>query len=103
MNDKDQCCASERIPSLTDGMSKPKKFNDCGIEEKVARLHGEIVNLRQQLRWSSDSQSRMATKLFALERHQHSSSGDCMLKIEDINRGNNEISGSLCSSIDYLA
>lgn len=99
MNDKDNCCESATPP-----MSKKiLKFNECGIEEKVARLHAEIVGMRQSFRYSYDSQSRLATKLFALEHHQHSANGDCMLRIEDVNRGDNSISGGICASVDYLA
>ncbi len=101
-NNKDQCCKTMQSPPLRE-QEKTLKFNECGIEEKVARLHAEIVDLRRSLQWANDSQSRMATKLFSLEHHQHSSNGDCMLRIEDINRGDNQISGGLCASVDYLA
>ncbi len=99
---KDQCCSTnqEQLPPMA---KTHQKFAECGIEQQVKRLHAEIMGLRQSLRWINDSQSRTNTKLYALEHHQHSEKGDCMIRIEDTNRGGSEISGSLCSSIDYLA
>lgn len=94
--DQESCCKSQDKPK---GVTK---FNECGIEEQVLRLHAVVRSLQQTLKYSYDIQCRLQTKLFALERHQHSSSGECMLRIEDINRGDNSISGGLCASIDYL-
>lgn len=80
-----------------------KKFHECGIEEQVLRLHAVTRSLQKSLKWSYDTQSRLQTKLFALEHHQHSEKGDCMIRIEDTNRGQeNSISSSLMPSIDYL-
>lgn len=80
-----------------------KKFNECGIEEQVKRIHGVIYDLRRSLQWSYDRECRMATKIHALENHQHSSNGACMITIENANRGNSEISGGIANSIDLLA
>lgn len=93
-NEKDQCCSKPIAHS---------KFNECGIEEQVKRLHQVVQDLRRSLQWSYDREQRLHTKVFALEHHQHAVNGDCMLRIEDINRGNNEISGGIASSIDLLA
>lgn len=103
-NQQDTCCEAAQSEPMSMSPKKHLKFNECDIEEKVARLHAEVVGLRQSLRWSHESQSRMATKLFSLEHHQHSSNGSCMLRIEDVNRGDNDkMAGGLCASIDYLA
>lgn len=96
--EQDSCCKQAEPESI-----RHKKFNECGIEEQVLRLHAVMRGLQQSLRWSYDVQSRLQTKLFALEHHQHSSNGDCMLRIEDVNRGSNQVSSSeLGISIDYL-
>ena len=95
--EQDTCCSSERLEP-----KKVQKFSDCGIEEQVLRLHAVVRALQQSLKWSYDKQSRLQTKLFALEHHQHSEKGDCMIRIEDTNRGSEQISGGLCASIDYL-
>lgn len=94
---QDQCCGSQMADS-----KEINKFKDCGIEEQVLRLHAVIRSLQQSLKWSCDIQSRLQTKLYALEHHQHSTNGECMLRIEDINRGDNENYGGLSASIDYL-
>lgn len=96
-NKKDSCCSSERLEP-----KKVSKFQDCGIEEQVLRLHAVVRSLQQSSKWSYNIQCSLQTKLHALEHHQHSSNGDCMLRIEDITRGNNENSGGLSASIDYL-
>ena len=77
---RDQDCCSTQAPQPL------KDFDICGIEEKVARLHGTIKDLRRELHYCYQSQSAMATKLYALEHHQHSEKGDCMIRIEDSNR-----------------
>lgn len=63
-----------------------KDFNSCGIEEKVTRLYVIIKDLRRSLEHCHISNQNMATKLYALEHHQHSEKGDCMIRIEDTNR-----------------
>ena len=97
--DQKNCCKDE---SLIRGVLH-LKFKECGIETQVERLHAEVIGLRQANRWMNDYMNRMATKLHALEHHQHSEKGDCMIRIEDTNRGGNEMSVGVCSSIDYLA
>lgn len=92
--EKDTCCKSP------EGF---KKFDEVGVEEKVKRLHSVIQDLRRSLQWSHDRECRMATKIHALENHQHSANGACMITIENANRGNNEISGGIANSIDLLA
>lgn len=94
-NEEDQCCATKPITHL--------KFDECGIEEKVKRLHNVIQDLRRSLQWSYDRECRMATKIHALENHQHSSNGACMITIENANRGDNQILGGIAASIDLLA
>ena len=98
INKKSQAnCGSSDKPQVL------KDFNSCGIEEKVARLHVTIKDLRRELHYCYQSQSSMATKLYALEHHQHSEKGDCMIRIEDSNRNGNGISGSPISNHDLLA
>ena len=96
-NEKDTCCSKPMsVPT-------PLKFAECGIEEQVKRLHQVIQELRRSLHWSYDAQNKAATKIYALEHHQHSEKGDCMIRIEDTNRDGNGISGGVSSSIDILA
>ena len=90
------CCTSDKPQVLKD-------FNSCGIEEKVARLHVTIKDLRRELHYCYQSQSAIATKLYALEHHQHSEKGDCMIRIEDSNRNGSGISGTSISNHDLLA
>lgn len=93
--EKDTCCKSP----------EPfKKFNECGIEEQVQRLQSVVQDLKRTLQWSYASECRMATKIHALENHQHSESGKCMITIEDSNRDKNESgTGIASSSFDLLA
>lgn len=90
------CCNTQAPQPLKD-------FNSCGIEEKVARLHVTIRDLRRELHYCYQSQSAMATKLYAFEHHQHSENGDCMIRIEDSNRNGSGITGSPISNHDLLA
>jgi hypothetical protein len=90
------CCSSTQAQVLKD-------FNSCGIEEKVARLHATIKDLRRELHYCYQSQSAMATKLYALEHHQHSEKGDCMIRIEDSNRNGVGINVRPISNHDLLA
>ena len=92
---KDTQCMSERPRELG-------KFEDAPIEEKIKRLHLVLQEIRRSLHWIHDSQSQTATKIYALEHHQHSEKGDCMIRIEDTNR-KGQITGGLASSIDLLA
>jgi hypothetical protein len=91
--EQDSCCKALEV----------SKFNDCGIEEKVVRLHSVIIDLRRSLQWGYDRECRMATQIHQLMNHQHSSSGACMITIEDSNRGNSQITGGISPSIDLLA
>lgn len=91
-----QCCDTS-APILKD-------FNSCGIEEKVFRLHATIKDLRRELNNSYHSNIAMATKLYALEHHQHSEKGDCMIRIEDSNRNGVSVGmGSISNAHDLLA
>lgn len=102
---KDENCKSQQ-DTCEQRILTPKelsKFENCGIEEQIKRLHITIVELRRSLHWAHDSQSRLATKIYALEHHQHSEKGDCMIRIEDTNRDSNYMPGGLDSSIDILA
>ena len=90
------CCTSDKPQVLKD-------FNSCGIEEKVARLHVTIKDLRRELHYFYQSQSAMATKLYSLEHHQHSEKGDLMIRIEDSNRNGSGITGGMVSNPDLLA
>lgn len=93
-----QCCSPQEQKIMKD-------FNSCGIEEKVLRLHATIKDLRRELTYSYHSNSAMETKIYALEHHQHSEKGDCMIRIEDSNRNSNGISGmgNISNAHDLLA
>ena len=93
MNEKDTCCSTPQTIKL---------FDECGTEEQVKRLKTVIRNLQQEFRWVHSRAQRYETKIFALERHQHSQSGDCMLRIEDANRDGNQLSESSPKGIDIL-
>jgi hypothetical protein len=94
---ENQCCSTPSSQPLKD-------FNSCGIEEKVARLHVTIRDLRREIHYCYQSQSAMATKLYAFEHHQHSENGDCMIRIEDSNRNGSGITGgSISNGADLLS
>ena len=96
-DDSKDCCQSEKPRELG-------RFEDAPIEEKIKRLHMVLSDIRRSLHWVHDSQSALATKIYALEHHQHSEKGDCMIRIEDTNRGQNaSIYGGIASQIDLLA
>lgn len=92
-----KCCNTSAPPLAL------KDFNSCGIEEKVYRLHATIKNLRRELDDFYHSNMDMKTKLYALEHHQHSEKGDCMIRIEDTNRNGGSSIGSISNSHDILA
>lgn len=105
MNDKDQCCESDQaIPSLQDSMKKPLKFKDCGLEEQIARLHGEICNMRHTISYFHRENEELRMKINLLRFHQHAINGDCVVRVED-KLAQNQLRGSGigCTSTDYLA
>ena len=57
------------------------KFEDAPIEEKIQRLYLVTKELRQSLSWAHRVNSELRNKINALESHQHSSNGDCMINI----------------------
>ena len=90
------CCTSDKPQVLKD-------FNSCGIEEKVARLHSTIKDLRRELGYVYQNNHGLAIKMYALEHHQHSENGDCLIRIEDSNRNGSGITRSNISNHDLLA
>jgi len=99
---KDNNCQSEQLGPMQ--AKELKKFEDCPIEEKIVRLHLIVKDLRRSLEQCYHADSRLATKMYALEHHQHSEKGDCMIRIEDTNRGQGDsIGGGIAMSHDILA
>lgn len=58
-----------------------KDFESCSIEEKVLRLHVTLKDLRRSLEYLHQTNMALNTKIYALEHHQHSEKGDCMIRI----------------------
>lgn len=73
------CCSTPQTP-------RPP-FNQCGIEEKVSRLHQELVDTRRGLNWAYQNNSQLRRKIESLEKHQHLPSGECVIKITDFRNG----------------
>ena len=72
------------------------KFEDAPIEEKIQRLYLVTKELRQSLSWAHRVNSELRNKINALESHQHSLNGDCMINIRhaQINSGADTCSAS---------
>lgn len=97
---QNECCTN---PDLQPNQQKElKKFNECMLEEKVERLHMVVKQLRQSLEYSYNQNCTLSTRIYALEMHRHSKDGDCMIKIQDANRLNNDRLIGVPSTLDLL-
>lgn len=102
--EKERQQAQENKSCDTQSMHSLKDFNGCGIEEKVSRIHTTVKDLCRELHNLYQSNKAMVNKLYALEHHQHSEKGDCMIKIEDANRNTgSSVTGGISNSNDLLA
>ena len=97
---ENQDCCSEKI---TKPLNKTLSFKECPIEEKIARLHGEVIGLRYANQYKDRMINELMRKFRALENHQHSKSGECMIKISNETYNEANGMGGLCAAIDYLA
>lgn len=97
-----QTCNEESLLKSIGGPAlRMKTFSECGIEEKVERLHSEIIDLRRSLQYANRMNNEMRTKLRQLENHQHSANGDCMIRVNDVRDNQGECGSSM--KIDLLA
>lgn len=105
----DQDCGSnkEQDRIVNTKMDKPcstqVKFKDCSIEEKIARLHGEMHTLRQTNQYLARSVEELRGKVDNLYVHTHAD-GAVVIKLTEMLQQYNGIYGAtLIPSFDYLA
>lgn len=60
------------------------KFAECGLEEKVERLHIVIKQLQVRQDWAATVNRDLRIKIDYLENHQHSTAGDVMMRVRDV-------------------
>lgn len=90
----EQNCCNDRI----------KTFEECGIEEKLVRLNIVVRELRQGLSYAHRTINEQRLEILALQNHQHTQNGDCVIKLRDsVNHNQHHLGGAVMAAMDLLS
>lgn len=96
---QEQHCKNEST-----GGDRMKTFEECGIEEKLVRLNIVVRELRQGLSYAHRTINEQRLEILALQNHQHTQNGDCVIKLRDsVNQNQHHLGGVSMAAMDLLS
>ena len=104
--EKDTCCKEESLsPQGMPGVMPGglKKFEKVPIEEKIARLHLSLRDLRSNYQYLIQQNYELMKKIDELQSHQHGSDGSVMVRPNQGHQGYGGGIGSAVMAHDILA
>jgi hypothetical protein len=99
------CCKSESLQSerLQSKPAQISNFEDAPLEEKIARLHVSLRDLRSNYHYIMQQKYELMKKIDELQSHQHGSDGSVMVRPNQGNQGYGSTIGGASMAIDILA
>ena len=94
------CCKSESLQSER-LQSKPAQISN--FEDKIARLHVSLRDLRSNYHYIMQQKYELMKKIDELQSHQHGSDGSVMVRPNQGNQGYGSTIGGASMAIDILA
>ena len=100
--EKDTCCKEESLSpqGMPGGL---QKFEKVPTEEKIARLHLSLRDLRSNYQYLIQQNYELMKKIDELQSHQHGSDGSVMVRPNQGHQGYGGGIGSAVMAHDILA